>query len=164
MITMTPNEVKKLIDSLKINSLRDKALLDLMLHSGLRISEALNLRTEDINGNLITVRRGKGGKRRVVALTRSYGFLEAWLRQCDGEFIFTTRNGKRLAASHVRRLLGKFGTHPHAFRHAHAAAVYEQTADLAAVQRQLGHSRISTTAIYLQGLGADLDKVAALTF
>ena len=46
----------------------------------------------------------------------------------------------------------------------HAVALYEVGLDLAAIQRQLGHARISTTAIYLQGLGVDLDKVAALSF
>ncbi len=64
-------------------------------------------------------------------------------------------------------LVGKqtgIDTHPHGLRHGHAVALYEAGLDLAGISRQLGHARISTTAIYLQGLGVDLDKVAALAF
>lgn len=51
-----------------------------------------------------------------------------------------------------------------AVRHGHAVALYEAGLDLAGISRQLGHAKISTTAIYLQGLGVDLEKVAALAF
>lgn len=164
MQSITQIEVKTLISSCGTTALRDKALIDLMHHTGLRVSEALNLMSSDIDGNRVTVRNGKGGKRRVVALTATYGWLELWLSQCKGDWLFSTRTGKQLKASHVRRLLGKLDTHPHALRHGHAVALYESGLDLAGIQRQLGHARISTTAIYLQGLGVDIDKVAALVF
>jgi integrase len=173
MRAITPDEVKTLIHACRPTALRDKALIDLMYHSGLRVSEALDLRRSDIDGNRVTVRHGKGGKKRTVALVTSYGWLELWVAQCGArgeDYIFTTRAGKRLATSHVRRLLNRLGdktgiqTHPHGLRHGHAVALYEAGLDLAGISRQLGHARISTTAVYLQGLGVDLDKVAALTF
>jgi len=173
MRAIAPNEVKTLIHACRPTALRDKGLIDLMYHSGLRVSEALDLRRSDIDGNRVTVRCGKGGKRRVSALVTTYGWLGLWLAQCgatNNQTIFTTRTGKRLATSHVRRLLAKLGertglsTHPHGLRHGHAVALYEAGLDLAGISRQLGHAKISTTAIYLQGLGVDLEKVAALAF
>lgn len=167
MQTITPNDVKTLISNLRVTALRDKGLIDLMYHSGLRISEALDLRASDIDGNRVTVRNGKGGKRRVVALVTGYGWLELWLRESRArgeDLLFTTRTGARLASSHVRRLLGKLGTHPHALRHGHAQGLYEAGLDLAGIQRQLGHSRISTTSVYLEGLGVNIEKVASLAF
>lgn len=173
MRAIAPDEVKTLIHACRPTALRDKALIDLLYHSGLRISEALDLRRSDIDESRITVRCGKGGKRRVSALATSYGWLELWLAQCDAkgeDYIFTTRTGERLATSHVRRLLSKLGektevqTHPHGLRHGHAVALYEAGLDLAGISRQLGHAKISTTAIYLQGLGVDLERVAELAF
>lgn len=167
MKAITANEVKAMIRATKPMAVRDRALLDLLYHTGLRISEALSLRANDIDGDRITVRCGKGGKRRVVAIASTYGHWELWLakRAATGEqFIFTTRTGEQLATAHARRLLGKFNTHPHAFRHGHACEVYNATKDVAVVSRQLGHARISTTGIYLQGLGVDLGQIAALAF
>lgn len=173
MRAITPDAVKSLIHACRPTSLRDKALIDLMYHSGLRVSEALALTRSDVDGNRVTVRCGKGGKRRVVALVTTYGWWELWLAQSGAvgeDCMFTTRTGAKLASSHVRRLLKTLGsrtgnnTHPHGLRHGHAVALYEAGLDLAGISRQLGHARISTTAIYLQGLGVDLDKVAALAF
>ncbi len=173
MRAIAPDEVKELIHACRPTALRDKGLIDLMYHTGLRVSEALDLRWSDIDGNRVTVRCGKGGKRRVSALTTTYGWFELWLAQsgaCGEDYLFTTRTGKPLATSHVRRLLSKLGaktgidTHPHGLRHGHAVALYEAGLDLAGISRQLGHAKISTTAIYLQGLGVDLEKVAALAF
>ena len=173
MKTITPNEVKLLIKATKPMAVRDRALLDLLFHSGLRCAEALDLRASDVDGDRLTVRRGKGGKARTIALASTYGYFELWLAQRGAkgdDYIFATRTGERLATSHVRRLLITLGeragveTHPHAFRHGHACQVFEATRDIAVVSRQLGHARISTTSIYLQGLGVDLGRVAALTF
>lgn len=173
MRAITPEEVKTLIHACRPTALRDKALLDLLYHSGLRVSESLDLQRLDIDGDRVTVRCGKGGKQRISALATTYGWFELWLTQCGSsgdDYIFTTSTGKRLATSHVRRLLARLGkqtgvdTHPHGLRHGHAVALYEAGLDLAGISRQLGHARISTTAIYLQGLGVDLDKVAALSF
>lgn len=173
MRAIKPDEVKTLIHACRSTALRDKALIDLLYHSGLRISEALDLRRSDIEGNRVTVRNGKGGKRRVSALATTYGWFELWLAQSDAageDFIFSTRTGERLATSHVRRLLKRLGdktgveTHPHGLRHGHAVALYEAGLDLAGISRQLGHAKISTTSIYLEGLGVDLERVAELAF
>ncbi|BBO35531.1 tyrosine-type recombinase/integrase [Lacipirellula parvula] len=173
MKTITPNEVKALIRATKPTAVRDRALLDLLFHSGLRCAEALDLRASDVESDRLTVRCGKGRKSRTIALATSYGHWELWLakRGASGDdFIFATRTGERLATSHVRRLLKTLGeragveTHAHAFRHGHACQVFDETKDVSLVSRQLGHARIATTSIYLQGLGVDLDRVSSLKF
>ena len=170
---MQSTDAKLLIKATKPMAMADRGLIDLLIHSGLRISEALDLRASDIDGDRITVRRGKGGKRREIALVSTYGHWELWLthRAARGEeFIFTTKRGSRLSTSHVRRMLGRLAAatgvdcHPHAFRHAHACALYAAGLDLATISRQLGHAGLATTDIYLRKLGVDLGKVAALAF
>lgn len=166
-------EVKQLIKMTRPMAMADRGLVDLLYHSGLRISEALDLRASDITADRISVRCGKGGRARVVALSATYGHLELWLAERGArgeEFIFVTKTGRRLSTSHVRRLLSRLAEktgvdcNPHAFRHGHAMAMYAKGIDLATISRQLGHAGLVTTQIYLRGLGADLDKVAALRF
>ena len=160
-----------LIKTCKPTDLASRAFLDLTLHCGLRVAEACALRWADVEGSSIHVRNGKGGKARVIQLTETYGWLDLHRAKCaGGEFVFQTKNGKPWHTSHCRRLFSRLSertgidAHPHAMRHAHACAVWQGTKDLNAVRRQLGHSKLGTTEIYLQGLGADIGQVAALRF
>ena len=149
---------------------RNRALLDLLYHSGLRISEALSLTKNDVMGNQIHVRHGKGNKQRTVTLTLTYGHWEAWIAQC-GPTIFETRDGSPMSRDYVRgllvRLKKKAGlngrVHAHAFRHGHACGAFKATGDLAVVSRQLGHESIATTSIYLQQLTVDMSKLAGVS-
>ncbi|MBX3427589.1 MAG: tyrosine-type recombinase/integrase [Pirellulales bacterium] len=171
---MTPDDVKALISATRTTATQDRAILDLLLHSGLRCAELCDLRVSDVQGDTLTVRKGKGGRRRVIRLARTYGHWELHLRACSAgpdDFVFRTRTGEKLATSHIRRMVGRLarkagvaGAHPHAFRHAHACCVYDGIGDLATVSRQLGHARLSTTDTYLRGLGVSLDAVASLAF
>jgi site-specific recombinase XerC len=118
----------------------------------------------------VYVARGKGDKRRVVQLCQTYGWLELHRAAAAGEYVFQTKAGKPWHPSQARRLFTRLSKatgidcHPHAMRHAHACCVWQETKDLNAVRRQLGHSKLGTTEIYLQGLGADVGQVAALAF
>jgi integrase/recombinase XerD len=171
MRAITPDQVKVLIKACKPTDLASRAFLDLTLHCGLRVAEACALKWADVEGSSIHVRCGKGGKARVIQLTETYGWLELHRAKCGGSgYVFETKAGKCWHTSQARRLFTRLSEktgiecHPHAMRHAHACCVWEGTKDLNAVRRQLGHSKLGTTEIYLQGLGADIGQVAALRF
>ena len=145
--------------------LRDKALLELLYGSGLRISEALGLNVNDIRPESGHVQvMGKGSKERIVPLSdASKDALFRWLSVRDrvppahGErAAFLGRRGKRLDRRQAARILEERAEEagipqhlsPHDLRHSFATHLLEGGADLRAVQELLGHSRISTTQRY----------------
>lgn len=170
MRALTPDQVKILIKACKPSDLASRAFLDLTLHCGLRVAEACALRWEDVQGSSIHVINGKGGRRRVIQLCQTYGWLELHRAAGGTGFVFQTKAGKAWHPSQARRLFTRLAKatgidcHPHAMRHAHACCVWQGTKDLNEVRRQLGHSKLGTTEIYLQGLGVDVGQVAALAF
>jgi integrase/recombinase XerC len=173
MRTLTANDVKKLISALRLRDLQAKAFIDLAFHTALRPAELCDLQWSDIEGGRVHVRCGKGSRARTVALVPTYGYLEAWKQQSGGVgYVFCTAKGKQWQTSHVRRLFTRLSektgldAHPHGMRHAAALAIWHATKDLGAVSRQLGHVRLATTDVYLNGRGAneELDVVAALSF
>ena len=141
--------------------LRDRALLELLYGSGLRVSElcALRWRDLDLADGLVTV-LGKGGKQRSVPVGRhARQALEDWRRDSAGQpetFVFPGRAGRALGARAVqlrlRQLAQRQGlfkrVHPHLLRHSFASHVLESSGDLRGVQELLGHADISTTQIY----------------
>jgi len=151
---------------------RDRALLVILWRAGLRVSEALSLRFQDVRPHggalVLRVETPKGFRRgalpREVAL--DYGaarHLRPLLSQkCAGEYLFTTRTGARVQANHVRRLCGKLAkraglarrVHPHAFRHTFAVEFYSETKDPYLLMLALGHTSLSTTTKYLRTIGA----------
>lgn len=171
-VALTDSDVRKLISVTGRGkaAARNRALLDLLFHSGLRISEALSLTKADIQGPSIFVAHGKGDKQRTVTLTLTYGHWEAWLEQC-GNVIFATADGQQCSRDYVRGLLARLKrkaglsgrVHAHAFRHGHACAAFKATGDLAVVSKQLGHSRISVTDTYLRALTVDTSKLAGIS-
>lgn len=173
-VALTGNDVRKLISVTGRGkaAARNRALLDLLYHSGLRISEALALTKADIQGNQIHVRHGKGDKQRTVTLPLTYGHWEAWLEQCPSTGpVFATGKGEAISRDYVRGLLARLKrkagitgrVHAHAFRHGFTCAAYKATGDLAVVSKQLGHSRLSVTDTYLRALTVDMSKLAGVT-
>jgi integrase/recombinase XerC len=146
-------------------ALRDKALLELLYGSGLRISEALGLDVDDIRpgANALLV-MGKGSKQRQVLLSDTCTTaLSRWLEarshippQHGEPALFIGKRGKRLDRRQAARLLDEHAklagipqhVSPHDLRHSFATHMLEGGADLRAVQELLGHSRISTTQRY----------------
>lgn len=154
-----------------IQGLRDKAILELLFCTGLRVSEAANLKKEDINleKNEFSV-KGKGGKVRVVFLDQSAKdatkkYLAARLDK--SEFLFVSYGHAKNAADiidieqgmtprSIQRMVKKYTTMagitkdvtPHTMRHSFATDLLQNGADLRAVQSLLGHSSITTTQIY----------------
>lgn len=156
---------------------RTRAMIILLWRSGLRISEALALRTSDIDelSGTMKVRHGKGGRPRTVALD-AIGFagLDAWLadRQKLGLLrapLFCTLYGGRLSASYCRAAFHRLGrkagikkrVHPHGLRHTLAVELERDGIKPSVIQAQLGHTSLGTTTRYLAHLTA-ADLVEAI--
>lgn len=157
-------------------ALRDKAMMELLYSSGLRLAELVNANINDVdfNTNTITV-TGKGKKTRIVpvgsmaktALTQWLALREA---KQDQEALFINNRGKRLSARSIQSRVYLWGVkngaeqplHPHVLRHSFASHLLESSGDLRGVQELLGHNSISTTQIYthldFQHLAQSYDK------
>lgn len=151
------------IDATDPLALRDRAILELLYSSGLRLAELASLDYPiDLKDALITV-NGKGGKQRSVPVGRyACAALEAWFRvrpqlAAAGETaLFVGRRGQRLSRRAIQQRLSYWGArqglpvhvHPHMLRHSFASHLLESSSDLRAVQELLGHANIGTTQIY----------------
>jgi integrase/recombinase XerD len=165
---LTVKEVEELLcatDEKSPQGLRDRAMLEVLYGSGLRVSELVSLKPPDLNlddGFLIC--RGKGGKERIVPLGRAAcGFVERYLREVrprfeaeSSPFLFLTRRGRGFTRQGFWKLLKQYARKvglaakisPHTLRHSFATHLLERGADLRSVQLMLGHSQITTTQIY----------------
>jgi integrase/recombinase XerC len=142
--------------------LRDRAIMEVLYASGIRVSELVSIKLKDIDLDLGTINvTGKGNKERIVPIgsyaieaIRNYyqsGFLEN-----KGEYLFYGVRGKRLGDRSVRSLLDSYikkvsttlNISPHTFRHSFATHLLERGSDLRVVQTFLGHESLSTTQIY----------------
>lgn len=141
---------------------RNRALLHVIYYCGLRISEALDLRGDDVDldSRTVRVRRGKGGKFRIVALPDPAADALAPLASRSGRgLVFATSSGEHVRSCYVRawlkRLAAKVGVerlHAHGARHGHALYLANKGVQLHLIRDQLGHSNISTTDRYIARL------------
>ncbi|MDO9371159.1 MAG: tyrosine recombinase XerC [Gammaproteobacteria bacterium] len=143
---------------------RDRAIMELMYSSGLRLAELVSLNLGDVDLNDATVCvTGKGNKTRVVPVGRyARAAVREWLKQrvlCaqpDECALFVGRRGERLTSRAVQLRLRAWSqmqgiggaVNPHMLRHSFASHLLESSGDLRAVQELLGHANISTTQIY----------------
>ena len=168
---MSNEEVDELLeapDISKDNGMRDRAMLELMYATGLRVSELLSLRFRNVNmqNGLITV-YGKGNKQRSVPVSSfALEFLRKYIDgprkrvkgSKDTDIIFLNRDGKALSRTYffmqIKRYAEEKGidssVSPHTLRHCFATHLLENGASLRAVQEMLGHSNIATTQIYTE--------------
>ena len=144
------------------HALRDRAILELLYSSGLRVSEltGLNIGEVDLSGGMVRV-MGKGGKERIVPVgSRALEALQAYLDQRlgaeRGEALFLNTRGARINRrsvariidAHVLRIAAFKRISPHTLRHTFATHLLEGGADLRAIQELLGHASLSTTQKY----------------
>ena len=144
---------------------RDRAILELLYSSGLRLSEIerSNVCDVDLADKTMTI-LGKGGKTRIVPVGRhAITAIKSWLQRrqalvsnIEEKALFVSRSGNRLGARAIQKRVEYWAkrqgldrsVHPHMLRHSFASHLLESSSDLRAVQELLGHSDISTTQVY----------------
>ncbi|MGB9791896.1 MAG: tyrosine-type recombinase/integrase [Thermacetogeniaceae bacterium] len=152
----------------KYGSRRDQALLSLLLHTGLRVSEAVSLKTADVvireRSGWVIVRSGKGGKYREVPLNATARrILGEYLDEISSEWLFPGKNGHmtRRAAEKIvakyARIAGVDAT-PHSFRHTFCKMLVDAGESLDRVAVLAGHGNLNTTARYTRPGRTDLEK------
>lgn len=163
-------EVDKILQMPKVDDvagLRDKAILELLYSSGLRVSELINLKVNDLFFDEEIVRvLGKGSKERIVPMGSSaIEWIKKYLlysrpslekKMKSQNHLFLNKKGTKLSRMAIWQIVDKYSkeagiekeVHPHIFRHSFATHLLEGGADLRAVQEMLGHADISTTQIY----------------
>ncbi len=167
--TLTVNEVEALIaqpDLRNTQGIRDKAILETLYATGMRVSEAVNLKKDNVNLDISFLRCiGKGNKERIIPLGKKavasiIRYLKVsrpdLLKNKESEFFFVNRFGKKISRQSLWKIIKKYAKlarikksiKPHTLRHSFATHLLEHGADLRSVQEMLGHSDISTTQIY----------------
>lgn len=166
--TLSYNEVSALLE-IDINNYydyRNKAMIELMYASGLRVSELVNLLVHDVNFENCTVRVfGKGSKERIIpvgdyAMSAINDYLlnaRSWLSKGKkSDYLFLNNHGDKMTRQAFFKTLQKLAKEkniktkfsPHTLRHSFATHLLQNGADLRSIQELLGHSSISTTQIY----------------
>ncbi len=165
--TLTIKEIDKLLDIALVTvfDYRDKAMLELMYGTGLRVSELVSLTVYDVDFYNAFLRiKGKGSKERIVPINNaSLKYLKLYLdRRClllkkkTSDELFLNARGEGISRQgffkNLKKILAKKGMptniSPHSLRHSFATHLIENGADLRSVQTMLGHSDITTTKIY----------------
>ena len=165
------DEVKKLLDTPPMNNwlgARDRAILETLYSTGIRVSELVALNMEDIDflGEVLHI-RGKGKKERITPIGSSalqviQHYMEFRNKRSqnntnfDNKVLFVNKHGRRLSTRSVRRKMDKYlkmagldpSISPHTLRHSFATHMLNNGADLRSVQELLGHQSLSTTQIY----------------
>lgn len=176
---LTQDEIGKVFnlpEEEKPRLLRNRAMLEVLYGTGVRVSELINIKLEDLNlqvGYILI--SGKGGKQRIVPLgSTAILSLSPYLKQRvsmlkkqQNNYIFVNNVGNKLSRQGFWKILKKYviswgikkSISPHTFRHSFATHLLEQGADLRSVQEMLGHSNITTTQIYTHITRAKLRKI-----
>ena len=177
-ISMSEDEVERLLSSPNSNRIierRDKAMIEILYATGMRISELVNLKLTDVDFNRLVLKVfGKGSKERLVPYgEKAAEALDIYLRdrkRSDSKNVFLSNRGSQITRGafwqrikiYIKRENLKSSISPHTLRHAFATHLLNRGADLRSVQILLGHSDLSTTQIYThiakQRLGEILKK------
>lgn len=167
---LSTEEVTRLLEQPGGNSpkeLRDKAMLELLYATGIRVSELISLRIKDVNLQMEYVSCTDGHKERIIPFGKvARDALQSYLQNGRGrlmeedscEWLFTNCSGQAMSRQGFWKLIKSYGKKagiqaeitPHTLRHSFAAHLVSNGADLKSVQEMLGHSDISTTQIYSQ--------------
>lgn len=166
--TVSLNEASKLLSCIDRNKMvgqRDYCMITLLLNSGMRVSEMVNLTVKQINlhaRNILV--RGKGDKERLIPIDNTTcDIIKDYMYEARRSFnkegmnlLFLTQRGKPVTRENFYQILNKYAKKagvkahftPHKLRHTYATTMLEGHADLRSIQELLGHSDISTTTIY----------------
>lgn len=178
---LTVEEVGRLLEAPKTDSpfgLRDKAMLELLYATGIRVTELVSLNREHVYLDMGFIRcRGKAGKERLIPLHSHAGFwLGRYLQEVrenwngadsDREVLFPNHLGGRLTRQGFWKIIKKYASDlglstditPHTLRHSFAVHLLENGADLKALQEMLGHADLSSTIMYARSNSARMKEV-----
>ncbi|MBQ2946794.1 MAG: site-specific tyrosine recombinase XerD [Bacilli bacterium] len=166
--TLTEEEIFSLLDIELIDnfSYRNKAMFELLYATGLRVSELINLKLQDVDFSQDIIRTfGKGSKERIIPIgdyakeyleKYIYKYRSSMLKKESSEYIFINNHGKQMTRQGFFKIIKKIAREkginkelsPHTLRHSFASHLLKYGADLRTIQELLGHSDISTTQIY----------------
>lgn len=167
-VILTVEEVQALLaqpEGKNVKELRDKAMLELLYATGIRVSELINLKLEDINLSVGFLVCRDGQRERTIPFGKKASkALNAYLTQARAEllkgqescWLFTNCNGKAMTRQGFWKIIKYYGEKagiqaditPHSLRHSFAAHLLRSGADIQAVQAMLGHSDMATTQVY----------------
>lgn len=171
---LSPEEIVSLASKIDVNKkleLRNRAMLELLFATGMRVSELINLKVNDINlEKKYLICKGKGEKRRVIPFSET---TKKWLKKyisvykdeiSSSIYLFFNSKGEKLTRQRLWEIIKdlriksglKKQVSPHVFRHSFATQLLEGGADLRSVQEMLGHSSITITQLYTH---MSLDKM-----
>lgn len=168
--TINELQVEQLLEAIDVNAprgARDRAILELLYASGLRVSELVNAKLEnlDLDGRFIRV-TGKGNKTRLIPVgTKACTAIQAYLererpgvvtKRTGSEIFLSARSGRKLTTNRILQIVKEAAkragleanVYPHLLRHSFATHLLSNGADLRIIQEMLGHADISTTQIY----------------
>ncbi len=178
---LTTKEIELLLDQPKcvdLKGYRDKAMLELLYATGIRVSELISLNLDDINLDMGFIRCRTGGKERIIPIgkictnalheyiTNARGMI---IRTPEEEALFVNMSGMRLSRQGFWKLIKQYTQQanitkpitPHTLRHSFAAHLLENGADLRSIQSMLGHADISSTQVYAQLMNNKLKDIYA---
>ncbi len=176
--TLDEDDIDKLLD-IKLNdsfSYRNKAMLELMYATGLRVSELVNLKVHDIDLDMALVQTmGKGSRERIIPMgdyalyyVKEYliNYRDSMLKKEYNDYLFLNNHGKKMTRQGFFKILQNISKEqgikkifsPHTLRHSFATHLLNHGADLRSIQELLGHSDISTTQIYTHVSNRQLRK------
>ena len=179
---LSTNEIKQLTTTIddaailakskgKFAPVRDYAIIHLALGTGLRVSELTSLKVDHIHfkrgSNQIVVYNGKGNKDRIVTINNNLkSIIQQYMDYHPSEYLFPSERGKQLTRSGIQQIFKKWANKAglpkrysiHSLRHTYATNLYKASGyNLRLVQKQLGHSSISTTQVYADTFDEDLE-------
>lgn len=167
---LSTKEVELLLEQPKCNDLkgfRDKAMLELLYATGIRVSELISLNTSDVNVEMSYIKCKKGTRERMIpigsiAMSAIHEYMDksrnSLILKNDEKAMFVNVSGRRLTRQGFWKIIKQYKNQakiskditPHTLRHSFAAHLLENGADLRSIQEMLGHSDISSTQIYTQ--------------
>ncbi len=176
---LTPQEIDHLLEQpsdTEPKGIRDKAMLELLYATGIRVSELISLKIQDVNLSIGFVICRNDKKERIIpigniAKTALKNYIEnarnSMLENTDDEILFVNCNGQNLSRQGFWKIIKQYGKQaniqaditPHVLRHSFAAHLLENGADLKSIQEMLGHSDISSTQIYSHLMKSKINDV-----
>ena len=180
---LTNQEVDLLLEQprcVDMKGYRDKAMLELLYATGIRVSELISLNVEDVNLNAVSIRCVSHDKERLIPLYAAAvkalrDYMEKVRPQMiasdDERSLFVNVNGERMSRQGFWKIIKTYQTKahiektitPHTLRHSFAAHLLENGADLQSIQEMLGHADISSTQIYSKVVKSQIQEVYAKT-